>query len=318
MSKPARSWLRSGVMTCCMILLIIAGAGGEQGAAFILTMIIVILGGTALFYSLFPGSFFFSIALANCLAAYACIFIFLVETNFANVGRLAVHIGFALPVIAFVSGALINQHRIREIVFSQTIRKGTATTKGMGWLLPFLAIASASFAVPDLGISGREIDLALSVMMAAIAVIVLILSPTVSSFLLDTGLVFEQFFERIGRVLIPAFAFLTFYGLLVILFACLYRIIDLHVPGAHFNFNGVPHEISFSESLYFSLISLSTVGYGDLAPLSELIRVLVMIQVVAGVLLMLFGFSEIMRYSLEQVDDDERTDDQAGSGDLSR
>ena len=298
-------------MTCCMILLILAGAGGEQGAVFVLTMIIVILGGTALFYSLFPGSFFFSISFANGLAVYACIFIFLVETNFTDASRLAGQFGFALPVIAFISGTLVHRHQIREIVFSRRIRKGMADAKELALLFPLLAIAAASFAIPELDLGEREVDLALLTMMAAVAVIVLILSPTVSSFLLDTGLAFEHFFDRIGQVLIPAFAFLTFYGLLIILFACLYRIIDLHVPGVHFNFNGAPHEINFSESFYFSLVSLSTLGYGDITPLSGLIRVLVIIEVVAGVLLMLFGFSEIMRYSLEQADNDEQSvDDQ--------
>lgn len=140
---------------------------------------------------------------------------------------------------------------------------------------------------------------------------VVILSPAVSALLLDTGLVFEQFFERIGRVLVPAFAFLTFYVLIVILFACLYRIIDLYPPGAHFNFNGLPHEINFSESLYCSLVSMATLGYGDVAPTGGLVRALLVIEVIAGVLLMLFGFAEIMRYSQEKSADDERSDDQA-------
>ena len=152
----------------------------------------------------------------------------------------------------------------------------------------------------------KETDLALLAMMSLIAAVVLILSPTVSGFLLDTGLVFEQFFERIGRVLIPAFAFLTFYALIVILFACLYRIIDLYIPGAHFNFNGLPHEINFSESLYFSLVSMSTLGYGDVAPTGGLVRALVVVEVVAGVLLMLFGFAEIMRYSQEKAARDDQ------------
>ena len=277
---------------------------------FLLTLLIVIFGGTALFYTLFPGSFFFSISLANCLAAYTCIFIFLVENNFANADLRAVQIGFALPVIAFLSGALLRRHQVREIVFSQRLRQGTTTVRGLVWLLPLLAIAAMSFALPGLGMGEKATGLALLAMMSVIATVVLVLSPAVSGFLLDIGLVFEQFFERIGRVLIPAFAFLTFYVLIVILFACLYRIIDLHLPGAHFNFNGAPYEISFSESLYFSLVSMSTLGYGDIAPTGGLVRALVVIEVVAGVLLMLFGFAEIMRYSKEKTAD-ERSDDQA-------
>jgi len=53
--------------------------------------------------------------------------------------------------------------------------------------------------------------------------------------------------------------------------------------------------LSYSDALYFSVTTLSTVGYGDIRPFDDGVRVLASLQVVAGQLLLLFGFAEIMR-----------------------
>jgi len=53
--------------------------------------------------------------------------------------------------------------------------------------------------------------------------------------------------------------------------------------------------LRFTDALYFSVITLSTIGYGDIVPVAPMARVLASIQSVAGMLLLLFGFSEIMR-----------------------
>ena len=62
----------------------------------------------------------------------------------------------------------------------------------------------------------------------------------------------------------------------------------------HFAINGVVRDITFPESLYFSLVTLSTVGYGDIVALSNPIRVLIGSEIVVGILLLLFGVSEIL------------------------
>ena len=125
-------------------------------------------------------------------------------------------------------------------------------------------------------------------------------SQTVTSFLLKTAGLFEAFFRRVASQSQAMFAFLTFYSLIIIVFACLYRIIDLYAPEHHFLVAGAMRDLTFIESLYFSIISLSTVGYGDITPITSEVRALVAIQTVAGVLLMLFGFAEIIRHTSER------------------
>jgi hypothetical protein len=49
---------------------------------------------------------------------------------------------------------------------------------------------------------------------------------------------FEEFFFRISQQVIPAFAFLTFYSLLVILFASAYHVLSQYTSEPHFYVNG--------------------------------------------------------------------------------
>jgi voltage-gated potassium channel len=90
-------------------------------------------------------------------------------------------------------------------------------------------------------------------------------------------------------------AFVTFYGLLVVVFACLYRIADLTTRAPQFSLHAEPARISFVDALYYSVATITTLGFGDIAPASLLVRAITGLEVLSGVLMLLFGFSEIMR-----------------------
>ena len=135
--------------------------------------------------------------------------------------------------------------------------------------------------------------------MSIIGLIVLTVSRDVAVFLVDAGLLFEEFFSRVSRLVIPAFAFVTFYSLIVILFASAYRLISVYTPDPQFYVGGTPHALSFSESIYFSIGTISTVGYGDITPYSSLARVLASLEVFCGIMLLLFGVSELLEYARE-------------------
>jgi voltage-gated potassium channel len=64
----------------------------------------------------------------------------------------------------------------------------------------------------------------------------------------------------------------------------------------------VVRTIDFPESLYFSLTTLSTAAYGDIFPVSNAARVIVALEIVCGILLLLFGFNEIISYSRQYGD----------------
>jgi len=302
MRSSARHWLSAAAFTL-LLLVLIALATGAAEQFFFVVFLLVVLGAVTLFYLTFPGSHFFTIALADFLLVYVCLFVFFVETNFAPVSTLAIQIGFILPILAFLAGAWLRRKSIRRIVMSQHLREKRHFAHVFVWLVPVFGIGALTFLVPGAGLGPAAYDAVFLSSMGAIAAIVLAVSRSVCIFLLDTGLLFEEFFREVSRLLVPTVAFFTFYSLIVIIFACVYRIIDSYTAGIHFNFNGVWHKLSFADSLYFSIITLSTVGYGDIEPVSNLVRAIVAVQIVLGVLLLLFGFSEIIRYARERRDD---------------
>ena len=52
------------------------------------------------------------------------------------------------------------------------------------------------------------------------------------------------------------------------------------------------------ESIYFSIGTISTVGYGDITPYSSLARVQASLEVCCGIVL-LFSVSELLEYARE-------------------
>jgi voltage-gated potassium channel Kch len=80
-----------------------------------------------------------------------------------------------------------------------------------------------------------------------------------------------------------------------VVFGCFYRIADGLSHHPLFMQLGEPARLDFSDALHFSVVTLATVGYGDIQPADDGIRLLAAIQILVGQLLLLFGFAEIMR-----------------------
>ncbi|WP_208539102.1 potassium channel family protein [Algihabitans albus] len=300
MQRSRRGWAAAVGFTVTMILLVTLAVSPGLNT-FGLVVIASIAAAVSVFYFAFASGRFFTVAFANYLALYTCVFVFFVQVNFLpNLSLWAIKVGFLLPIIAFMLGALRDRPRIQSIVSAEHLREQRSFWRPFIWLLPVMLIGAATFALPGKGLSTAWHDGLFVGAMTLVALIVLFVSREVAIFLLDTGLLFEDFFRRISRLVVPTFAFLTFYTLLIVIFACLYRIIDVYTLSPHFRIAGELREIAFLESLYFSVITLSTVGYGDIVPTSDPIRVIAAIQIVLGVLLLLFGFTEIRRYTVEQ------------------
>lgn len=95
----------------------------------------------------------------------------------------------------------------------------------------------------------------------------------------------------------PVAAYCSLWALLTVVFGCLYRIADgLSLKPLFLGPDG-PLRIDFPSALHFSGVTLSTVGYGDIQPTDDGIRLLATLQALSGQLLLLFGFYEIMRGS---------------------
>lgn len=299
MAKPDRYWLR-GLMLTLGLYVLVSVAVTDTLDLFLFVMLGALGVSVTLFYWLFPGSHFTTIALANFLSIYACLYTFFVESNFATAGDWAIRISFVLPIAAFIGGVALHREEIYRLVRHESDSRVHYAPRLFLWLVPVFAVGMASFLLPHQSYSPQTISVFLVLSMAVIATLVFVVSRDVTAFLLETGLLFEEFFEQASALLAPTLAFFTYYSFVVVVFGCFYRIIDKLIPGPHFTIIGVDREITFLEGMYFSIITLSTVGYGDLVPASSLVRAVASLQIVIGVWLIIFGFSEVLRYARER------------------
>lgn len=83
-----------------------------------------------------------------------------------------------------------------------------------------------------------------------------------------------------GRVLITA---ITIYILLASMFTPLYGIIELLSPRSFID-NGLGQPVQWQQLGYYSMITLTTVGYGDIIPVNAWARTLAALEGMTGVL----------------------------------
>lgn len=254
---------------------------------------------TAISRWLFPAGSFFSLTFANLIAVYATIFAFFMEELYPDVGDEAAGIGFCLPVLGFLVGSWLRRRDISDVVDHPRIGTGDALYRALIWLLPVFLVGATMFVLSSVAEPIVNSNIAFLASMLTIGLIVLAVAHNVARFLVDAGLLFDEFMQRMTRLVVPAFAFLTFYSMIVIVFGSLFSIISQFSHVAHFRIGGVARTLSFSEAIHFSITTISTVGYGDIVPASNLARVLSSVEVICGVILLLFGVSELLEYTRE-------------------
>lgn len=291
-----RSWVSGAFLTALLQGLIALSIRSVSN-----DLTFVLLGSVGLvvgaFHYLFPGSQFFTLALANFIGVYACVFVFFLESNFHDIPPLVQGVAFVLPLASFLGGAWWRADDIRSIVMSRRLRDGGHFDRVLLWMAPVWGIGALTFLVPGHEVSADGLSILFLLSMTAIAAIVTFVARDIAIFLLDAGLLFEGFFQQAARLVLPAFAFLTFYSLCIILFGALYTIMDRFMVEPNFIVDGVRRDLTFPEGLYFSLVTFATVGYGDIHPVTGAVRLVCGIEIITGVLLLLFGFSAIIGHA---------------------
>lgn len=296
--RHSRRALARVAPTLLFVFLVAVATAGIANPLLLAIMVSAALA-IAVIQTLFPSSRLFSIAFGNLIAVYAAIFSLFVEEIFAGVNDTILGIGFFLPLFFFVAGCWLRRGQIRAVVARPAIRDERRLMRAAAWLAPTFLVGAAVFLLSRMSGTFAGTDIVFLGAMIIIGLIVLTVSRDVATFLVDAGLLFEEFFSRISRLLIPAFAFLSFYSVLVILFASVYRIMSQYTYEAHFHVGNTPRALSFSESIYFSIVTISTVGYGDVIPHSNFARLLASLEVICGFMLLLFGVSELLEYARE-------------------
>lgn len=291
-----RPWLRALATTTLVVALVAVGATDRFGIVGA-TMLLATVASAGFFLWLYRGSRFFVISFANAIAVYACIFTFIVQSNFPLADSLVVAASFLLPIVFFVVSVWWQRESIRSVVDAVHAVRVQRIGRGAAWLFPIAVASALTFLIPVAELSAIETNIALFVAMLAVALFVVSVGHDICIFLIDAGTLFDQLFVRLVQLAAPAFAFLTLYSLTIIVFAAIYRIIDRFSVSANFLIDGEPTGLTFNESLYFSLVTISTVGYGDIYPHSDVVRLVASIEIITGVLLLVFGLYEIMNFA---------------------
>jgi len=256
--------------------------------------------GFGFFYFVFPGNMHFGFTVANFLAIYACMFTFFHEANFRAAPRFFSIAGLALPVVAFLGACLARRREIAAVIHARRTRALEHLPRLSRWVPASLAVGIGSFALPDQGLGPVAQGVALVGAMAIISTFIVFAVRDVVLLMVDVAQILEAVSGRIHRLVIPMVAFVTLYMLLVVMFGCLYRIADLSLGTPPFVVHGQPTAISFTDAIYFSFVTISTMGYGDIVAAAPLARALVAMEMLSGLLLLLFGFSEIMRNAVPE------------------
>jgi voltage-gated potassium channel len=286
-------WMRSIGFTIVLVGLVAAAIG----TAWTVTLALVATSaiGFGFFYLLFPGGAHFGMTVANFLAIYACLFEFFRDANFSDAPRPLTLLSLAMPVAGFLLTCFVRRRLVRALIRARRVRDLAHLPRLGRWFIGTLTVGAGSFALPRLALDPLVQGLTLVASMVMITTFVCLSVRDVILVMVDISMVFESVAARLDRLVMPMMAFLTFYALLVVVFGCLYRIADLTTPIPQFALHGQPARIGFVDALYYSVATITTLGFGDIAPSSLLVRALTGLEVVSGVLMLLFGFSEIMR-----------------------
>ena len=93
------------------------------------------------------------------------------------------------------------------------------------------------------------------------------------------------------------------YLMIGIFYATLYQAVEYLMPGSFTNVNVMTHSKNspgFFNMLYFSFITLATVGYGDITPLSPIAKSLVILESTTGVFYIAILVSHLIGHSQRQ------------------
>jgi voltage-gated potassium channel len=288
-----RHWLRSIGFTLFLVGLIAGAIGADWTST--LSSLVTCAVGFGFFYLLFPGGAHFGMTVANFLAIYACVYEFFRDANFPAAPQPFALGAVAMPVLGFLICCVVRRRQVYSIIHARRIRELDHLPRVTSWFLGAVAVGAATFAIPRFELDAPEQGIALLAAMAVITLFVVASVRDVVLVMIDIAMVFEGVAARLDRLVRPMMAFLTFYALLVVVFACLYRIADLTARMPQFALHASPARISFVDALYYSVATITTLGFGDISPTSLLVRALTGMEVVSGILMLLFGFSEIMR-----------------------
>lgn len=287
------------VVIVSIALLGLVGFATEDTVGLFYTSILAAIFMVMSFHRLFGGrSAFFNVILSNVVTIYLCFFTFFVESIFPQLPAVFVTVGFLLPLAAFLGGAAAKKEEITGIIQSQVYINEAKFIRSFLWLIPIALIGVVAFALHQSHGNTPEVRRWYFLgEMFSISAVVFMASRDFTLMLIDTGVLFGEFAAANARLIKSAFAFFIMYSFNIIIFAAVYKDIDYLSGIHHFAVHGEQRHLSFVEAVYFSLVTVSTLGFGDIIPLTNAMRFIVGLQSFFGTLLFFFGVHAILGHS---------------------
>lgn len=289
-----RAWLRSVAFTLLLTVLVAAGIG-EAGGLVPVAMLATGTLGLGFLYLLFPRGLHFAFGTATGLVLYGTLFEVLGHAQFPGAPPWAHPIAFLLPVLAFLVAVWVRRAELARLAEGEGVVGLADLSQAARWLVWSGAVGLLCFALPLNRLEPAWQATALLAAMAVIGGVAAVSVRNVVRLMVDVSLITAELAGRARPLAVPLATFLLIYALLVIGFAAAYRVADGLSLAPLFHGPEGAMRLTYSDALHVSVATLSTVGYGDIRPYDDGIRVLASLQVVAGQVLLLFGFAEIMR-----------------------
>ncbi len=283
--------------TALALMLLVAGGVADHGLLFSA----VAFGGVGIavgvLYVLFPQGPQFALNAANGMAMYTCLYAVIGRAAFPEAAEWTRPVAFLLPIVAFVGACWAQRHALRPWIGTAHAPDLAHLPRFARWLGAMGAVAVLCLALPFSRAAPGTQTVALLVAMAVVSAVSAGAVGEVVRLLADIASIFREVTGRLALLAVPVAAYCSLWAMLALVFGCLYRIADGLSRRPLFIGPDGPIRVDFSGALHFSAATLSTVGYGDIQPLDDGARLLATVQALAGQLLLLFGFYEIMRGS---------------------
>ncbi|WP_424814000.1 potassium channel family protein [Roseococcus sp. YIM B11640] len=292
-SARRRTLLAAG-LTLAFMLLVALGVSDEEWKDAIASILAasVALGVMQAFV---PRGLLFALALANSLAIYVCLFVVIGRAAFPGAAEWARTVGFLLPVISFVVAGVLRRRALAAAAHELRHVESRRFPPLAGWVVPVSAICALSLALPVNRSEPELQNIALILAMAGIGAVSARSVMPIVRLLMEIAAIMRRVGRRLQVLAVPIATYVSLFTFLAVGFGGLYRICDGFSATHLFVYLGQPARLTFPEALHFSIATLSTVGYGDIQPADDGIRLLAAAEIILGQLLLLFGFAEIMR-----------------------
>jgi hypothetical protein len=284
-----------------VMILLVAGAVSAHRPLLVLLMIAGVSSTVLAVARLIPQSVALSVTIATCSAIYTTAFAGAVLAVFQKAHWAGVAAAFLLPLLGLVLGVAWQRQTIRARLTQRRHQdRQRILLRGMGWLLLCFGIGAAAVALVPVHGDVASATFSLVIAMTVISVTTVVFAADIACLLDETGALFRLFLVRMLARIVPIFSFLIVFLFIGALFATLYAILDHHSATPAFAVGGTPTTLTLPDTIYFSFVTLSTIGYGDITAIDAIARTLVIAEIIFGVVLLLFAFAEIAAYDPEK------------------